>query len=101
MSVSILGILGKGRTRVHERLNSNAQMQAIRNWVKEHRREIERAREGGYTWQEVTRACVESWKRNGLFKGVYIWKSETLISDCYYELKRPDKKGGTIRLSED
>ena len=50
MSVSILGILGKGRTRVHERLNSNAQMQAIRNWVKEHRREIERAREGGYTW---------------------------------------------------
>ena len=118
MSGSLLGVLSKGRTRVNERLNSRPRMDAIREWVKAHEYEIRSAKLPGYTWKEITRACIEVWKHTEEFHGVYIRKAENLIEECYYDVKQgrkskhfsKDKKAKmscheylsrTIRLSED
>ena len=115
MSGSLLGMLSKGRTRVKEHLNSHKQMRAIRSWVKDHELEIRSAKERGYTWREITRACIELWEYTGEFRGVYMRKSEDLIQECYYDAKygrrtKHEGKGkvsslrelsGSIRLSED
>ena len=116
MSGSLLVMLSKGRTRVNERLNTRKQMEAIRKWVKAHELEIRSAKERGYTWREITRACIELWGFNKEFKGVYMRKSEDLIRVCYYDVQRGSKSshvskksermnlrlpGRSIRLSED
>ena len=115
MSGSLLGVLSKGQMRVNERLNSRPRMDAIREWVKAHEYEIRSAKLRGYTWKEITRACIEVWKHGGEFNGVYIRKDEGLIRDCYYDVQQGSKSrhkekakmscreylSRTIRLSED
>ena len=115
MSGSILGVLSKGQMRVNERLNSRLRMDAIREWVKAHEYEIRRAKLRGYTWKEITRACIELWNETSEFHGVYIRKDEGLIRDCYYDVQQGSKSkhkvkakmscqeylSRTIRLSED
>ena len=115
MSGSILGKLSKGSSRVKEHQNSNEQMRLIRSWVKAHELEIRSAKERGYTWREITRACIEMLEHNREFRGVYMRKDESLIQECYYDAKygrrtKHEGKGkvsslrelsGSIRLSED
>ena len=118
MSGSLIVELSKGRTRVNEMLNSRSRMDAIREWVKAHEYEIRSAKLRGYTWKEITIACIKVWNQTGEFRGVYIRKAENLIQECYYDVKHgrkskhflKDKKAKmscqeylsrTIRLSED
>ena len=91
MSGSLLGVLSKGRTRVNERLNSRSRKDAIREWVKAHEYEIRSAKQRGYTWKEITRACIEVWNHTDEFHGVYIRKAENLIQECYYDVKQGRK----------
>ena len=69
------------------RLNRPSRMRAIRSWVKSHESEISEALERGYTWQQISGKCVEMWHQSGQFVGAYLRKKETLIADCYYEVK--------------
>ena len=115
MSGSLLGMLSKGRSRVNERLNSRTRMDAIRDWVKSHEYEIRSAKQRGYTWKEITRACIELWEYSGEFRGVYMRKAENLVQECYYDVKQGRKSkhfltnkrpcreylSRTIMLSED
>lgn len=100
MSGSLLGILSKGRTHVKSQLNSRTQMDAIRLWVKTHELEIRSAKERGYTWREITRACIELWGFNKEFKGVYMRKSEDLLRVCYYDVQRGSKSSHISKKSE-
>lgn len=88
MSGGLLRVLSKGRTRVSERLNSRSRMKAIRAWVKAHENEIRRAKLCGYTWREITRACIEVWKETGKIRGVYMRKDEGLIRECWYDVQQ-------------
>ena len=88
--------------RNRTKCNRLERVREVRYWVKEHMREFEEAREGGYSWRQIMRVTLNIWKEARIFSDVYPYKDESLLRHCYEAVKKndPDTKGLSDPLIE-
>ncbi len=72
--------------------NRYERLREVRFWVKGYLREIEEAREGGYSWRQIMNASLKIWKEAGIFSNVYPYKDRSLVRRCYEALKKSESK---------
>ena len=101
MELSILERLSEEEPRGRRYIRHNRDLGGIREWLKNHSSEIDEARSRGYSWKQITRACVKKWVTSGQFAGVYLRQDEDLLQDCYYEVKKETgKQPESVRTSK-
>ena len=101
MELSILERLSEEEPRGRRYIRHNRDLGGIREWLKSHSSEIDEARSRGYSWKQITGACVKKWTMGGQFVGVYMRQEEDLIRDCYYEVKKEMfKQPESVRTSK-
>lgn len=89
MAITILERLQDVEPRGRKIFSPNPSLKVIYDLVQKHMAEIEEARERGYSWPKVDRACRESWQEYGnAASSIMWWKSPKLIEYCYRALKR-------------
>ena len=76
--------------RNRTRCNRLERLREVRYWVKDHMREIEEAREGGYSWRQIMRVSLKLWKEARIFSDVHPYKDESLLRHCYNAVKRTE-----------
>ena len=79
MELSILERLSEEEPRGRRYIRHNRDLGGIREWLKSHSSEIDEARSRGYSWKQITRACVKKWVTSGQFTGVSL-----NISNCIF-----------------
>ena len=106
MAITILERLQEVEPRGKKMFSQNASLKVIYDLVRKHMAEIEEARDRGYSWPQVDKACRESWQKYGdVAADIVWWKTPTLIADCYRAVKRgtttrnkPTKKAKPLSL---
>lgn len=76
--------------RNRTKCNRLERVREVRYWVKEHMREIEEAREGGYSWRQIMRVTLNIWKEARIFSDVHVYKDESLLRHCYNAVKKTE-----------
>ena len=76
--------------RNRTKCNRLERVREVRYWVKEHMREIEEAREGGYSWRQIMRVTLNIWKEARIFSDVHVYKDESLLRHCYNAVKKSE-----------
>ena len=67
----------------------NESLASVRKFVKRHMKEIELAREAGYSWRQIDTGIRELYGNSEALIAIHWWKGTTfLIESVYHELKK-------------
>ena len=82
----LIHVVNSGK-RIRIKNNRPERLREVRYWLKDHMREIEEAREGGYSWRQIMRVSLKLWKEARIFSDVHVYKDESLLRHCYNAVK--------------
>ena len=101
MGLTILEALQDKRPRGKSVLIKNPTLRAVYDLIRKHMAEIEEARERGYSWTQIDKACREAWEQNGkLPQEITWWRCDTMVETCYRAVQNGTTHKGKTKSKE-